>query len=698
MPRRGYDADMFGHAAGRFQRKRRKYPSPPAMTREQALKIGESLGILEPQNVPPPPPPAEDNDDNNEWVDIIDGPDVGLNSEIRPDSPGDHYARHQHSLRRAEGRARTQQKWKALEPQITAFYLYLQHHTRNWKSQPTFRSYLSEEIKCGCLPAQLRQRHVDLIDLLSHTSKHRVTFCDCVPDVIRLLQVGYIAGSPQHPRTAFSVRLMQFHHHFWNNAVVSTTAFIESLMGFLNDQCSSRLNPQQKRTAHKTNTNRTLRHPFTQAIDIYRQILHGEQTLYKEGLELTPLDISAAQCSRCFGPAEGEVKVSPEEPDFIIAMDGNFQHRHQSHASKDSPREDQYPDSFIRPSKVEKQVVNCQQTDTQASDIKTSCSDSHTAANDVRNSTSWDKCDDTGLFASACRHDMPLYFVNIYQSGERLYYPVAILKQIQDLYPDSYIGVLYDIGCHLDIHIAKMMFGTSVFHAYVHQWACQIKYHPRFNKHWGLSDGEGLERLWSFLSALVASLRISTRLHRILAIHWRSAFYAEKVNEGCHWLSKRFRNAMKVLREAQAVIKSLCTLPNPAQPGQNYTAAFFRGQWTVEREAYSSKQAILMKQKLELGRLLSLQDQLNDAWSLPVLTPEQAIARLQTASDIQEKIAKQAAKVGTADISNIDQEQEAFLKLWYSKHEVGLKFIAMCEEKRPLQQSRSDGHQSNIGE
>lgn len=143
----------------------------------------------------------------------------------------------------------------------------------------------------------------------------------------------------------------------------------------------------------------------------------------------------------------------------------------------------------------------------------------------------------------------------------RLYYPVAILKQLWELYPDKFIGVLYDIGCHLGVHIVKvsrgciivssinwlvsypqrrlfpqdelkMMFGTSVFHAYVHQWACQIKYHPCFNEFWGLSDGEGLERLWSFLSALVAPLRISTRLHRLLAIHWRALFYASRVKEG----------------------------------------------------------------------------------------------------------------------------------------------------------------------
>ena len=47
------------------------------------------------------------------------------------------------------------------------------------------------------------------------------------------------------------------------------------------------------------------------------------------------------------------------------------------------------------------------------------CSDSHKAANDTRGETTWEKCDDNGLFASTCRHDIPLLFVNIHKTGEK---------------------------------------------------------------------------------------------------------------------------------------------------------------------------------------------------------------------------------------------------------------------------------------
>lgn len=112
------------------------------------------------------------------------------------------------------------------------------------------------------------------------------------------------------------------------------------------------------------------------------------------------------------------------------------------------------------------------------------CSDSHTAANDVRNSSSWDKCDDTGLFGSTCRHDIPLKLANIYKTGEksvnkcsgellpqrkiltvlkpsRMYYPIAILNRLMSDVPNTRFGALYDIGCHLEAHVQKVCLFVS---------------------------------------------------------------------------------------------------------------------------------------------------------------------------------------------------------------------------------------------
>jgi hypothetical protein len=113
---------------------------------------------------------------------------------------------------------------------------------------------------------------------------------------------------------------------------------------------------------------------------------------------------------------------------------------------------------------------------------------------------------------------------------------MSILKRLMtDLNSNIKLGVLYDIGCTLPKffqarglltdHLPRMKFATAVFHSYVHDWPCQLQYNPRYNVGWGLTDGEGLERLWSYLSPLVSPLRYATRNHRINAIAHRSQFH-----------------------------------------------------------------------------------------------------------------------------------------------------------------------------
>lgn len=85
------------------------------------------------------------------------------------------------------------------------------------------------------------------------------------------------------------------------------------------------------------------------------------------------------------------------------------------------------------------------------------------------------------------------------------------------------MGVLYDIGCQLHRSCVKfnflshaldrIVFGISVFHAYGHQWPCQITYHPRKCPGFGLTDGEGCE-----IKLLIPSLRVSGYYNRIYTL------------------------------------------------------------------------------------------------------------------------------------------------------------------------------------
>ncbi|POV97835.1 hypothetical protein PSTT_14818 [Puccinia striiformis] len=138
----------------------------------------------------------------------------------------------------------------------------------------------------------------------------------------------------------------------------------------------------------------------------------------------------------------------------------------------------------------------------------------------------------------------------------------------------------------LQEHRHRLSFGTSVFHAYVHNWICQLDYHPRLNEGWGLSDGEGLERLWSYLSPLISPLRYATRNHRLAAIAHRLKYHNWRGKRDLpKWLKKKFTSAVKRRLDARLVLEDLSQMRNPHESAVvNYTPQFFKRQWSAQRQ------------------------------------------------------------------------------------------------------------------
>ena len=152
----------------------------------------------------------------------------------------------------------------------------------------------------------------------------------------------------------------------------------------------------------------------------------------------------------------------------------------------------------------------------------------------------------------------------------------------------------------------RLTFGTSVFHSYVHNWPCQVEYSPRFNEGWGFSDGEGLERLWSFLSPLVGCLRYATRNHRLAALEHLIDFHniqgimrlSKLVCVGAcsywltnmktlyivTWICHKHQAAEKRQKQSLEDLSALHKMVNPhlsltGQPTIKYTNEFFKEQW-----------------------------------------------------------------------------------------------------------------------
>lgn len=79
------------------------------------------------------------------------------------------------------------------------------------------------------------------------------------------------------------------------------------------------------------------------------------------------------------------------------------------------------------------------------------CEKSYEAARGTSVKTSMEKHDDTGIMALVCRHDIPLFLVNIDTPGEQQKYAVALIEHLFTLLPPSAtVAVLYDVACVLD--------------------------------------------------------------------------------------------------------------------------------------------------------------------------------------------------------------------------------------------------------
>ena len=203
------------------------------------------------------------------------------------------------------------------------------------------------------------------------------------------------------------------------------------------------------------------------------------------------------------------------------------------------------------------------------SSVLNDCNDSFVAAdsNCVKASTLFFA--DTGLMALLCRHDCVLWLANMTSAGEKQHYVLCLLNKLFQHIPQTMrIGVLYDIGCQLDRSCEKfdflsnvcdcIIFGISVFHAYGHQWPCQLIYHPRKCEGFGLSDGEGCERFWSSIKPLIPSLRVSTYFNRIYTLDTKVRHLDNKSLLGLgHWLKRRWIKTMHRKNEATEVLAEL---------------------------------------------------------------------------------------------------------------------------------------------
>ncbi|KAI6010248.1 hypothetical protein BKA83DRAFT_4467559 [Pisolithus microcarpus] len=242
-----------------------------------------------------------------------------------------------------------------------------------------------------------------------------------------------------------------------------------------------------------------------------------------------PSNYLCAQCPLCFGGNLQRAKTDQDDLDCI------------NPAACDPPNPTNtvfIPDSEVKAMEdfIEKQrscssnhhsLAQTQQEDRFEDGMRVpisvldGCGDSFHAADEKCQKASTCFFADTGLMALLCPHDHVLWLVNMTSAGEKQHYALVLVKNLfEHLASNMTVGLLYDIGCQLehschkwklldDGILSRLKFGISVFHAYGHQWPCQIVYHPHKCVGFGLSDGKGCEPLWSSLKMLIPILWVS---------------------------------------------------------------------------------------------------------------------------------------------------------------------------------------------
>ncbi|XP_071180734.1 uncharacterized protein [Mytilus edulis] len=331
------------------------------------------------------------------------------------------------------------------------------------------------KIHADCERSYLKE--LVIVDEKGRQHLRTVQFCTCEEEAETLLRFNLWASSPKHPRLAFHIDLLRWLNGLLLECKVSAQGFCEALKA-RQPKLYKELVTQEGKQIYKTLINETI-HQFRQYI---------YQMDYCTDL-FPDLD-DGCSCPACF-----------EADKNIYCFDADFQLVRKSSSGQHwiSPK---HKDHFF----IEQQLVDDFISSYGSLKVDKECSDFQ-AGNDIRSKSKNQKLSETAVFGATCRHDFPQKFFSL-KHGERLGYAVFLIQLLLKENKNDKIHVSYDIACMLKRHIEKagnkeisqnVTFSIPIFHCYGHSASCQIIYGPRRTEGIGLTDGEGIERLWSYL-------------------------------------------------------------------------------------------------------------------------------------------------------------------------------------------------------
>ncbi|KAI6016833.1 hypothetical protein BKA83DRAFT_4059403 [Pisolithus microcarpus] len=428
---------------------------------------------------------------------------------------------------------------------------------------PTCNCQLTRKLKVICIEFN-GLRHVDL------------TVCPCAPAALQLLWIGYFPCAPLGPTLAVSLQLLSLVRQLFMRMPPNTSAWCESFEAYLAGM------------GYKVDTKEGIRRRFSNAYHWYCILELSLDEYVQQNSRIRPSEYLRQRCPLCFGGYSCQMKStqhSSSDIDAIVCIDACFTQKRRS-GQPDDPI-NPTATVFLSPGDIyamecevdglRKSRSSVQRRSGQSlkrnhlgneddvfeegmritTSVLKGCNESFTAADERRQKASTQFFSDTGVMALLCRHDRVIYLANMTSAGEKQHYALALVKALFNHLPSNFhVGLLYDIGCQLEqscrkwgflkSYLPRISFAISVFHAFGHQWACQLIYHPRKREGFGLSDGEGCERFWSSIKGLIPSLRVSGYHQRLFVIDFQVHHLDMKSLAGLgKWLLRRWNHCQE---------------------------------------------------------------------------------------------------------------------------------------------------------
>ncbi|KAG6824273.1 hypothetical protein H0H92_007384 [Tricholoma furcatifolium] len=542
-------------------------------------------------------------------------------------------------------------RWNSLIPILINPFLTYSSSTKG--KVPDIPNALHSKCRQKC------QRHppATVICLFhTHFSSLSVYLCECqtLPEV--LLSHGLFPTAPTNPRMAVSVHLLDFYQALFERSCDAVNALSQALNSYYRRRGFTLSNQkgQPIQDAFRRGLGYAMQWYDKLQISIEDQIeaaIVAADSTAREAKEPGPPTecsrILQRRCPACFGGNQFGRPFS-EGGDVHVCVDGNFNHRHlKSSGSGPKFYEPEYMLAKLEVDAVGNRIDEVRRKPPKARKPKVpdeavdECEATHVSGSGSNSKTNMDKFDDSGVMALVCRHDIPVFLANIDTPGEQQKYAFALIEHLMALLPpNAHLVVLYDVGCVIDrscqlppAHgqllqydilphdiFSRILFTTNAMHSYVHQWSCQLVYNPRMQPGLGLTDGEGVERLWSRMRKLIGITRTShvspvkdllpglllasdsQRTRRIWVLDRHVRFIGEEHKHDLGlWIQQRLKRGVVEQGQKAQVALSECGEPEDV----------LRTQWEMQRSAQLSVRAHApTRLKKELDTVLGLQGEL----------------------------------------------------------------------------------------